>query len=185
MLSLLMPLLLAVLTGQGPATSQPAKPAAAAPIPWSATRRLTVADFLGRPNTPLAASTSSDIKANIGCTDFVFNGSAQATFDPNTSWFRDPKHATEALLRHEQLHFDITEIYARKLRQKMVAFKQTADCGKLQPAFNNLTKSVYTEWGREEARYDQQSNHGLNAAQQAAWEQQVQQRLEQLKEYAL
>jgi hypothetical protein len=184
MLSLLMPLLLA-LSGQASTTSQPAKPVKAEPIPWSATRRLTAADFLGRPNSALAASTSSDIKATVGCLDFVFNGSAQATFDPNTSWIRDPKHVTEALLRHEQLHFDITEIYARKLRQKMVTFKQTADCGKLQPAFNNLTKGVYAEWGREEARYDQQSNHGLNVAQQAAWEQQVQQKLDQLKEFAL
>ena len=183
MFSLLMPLLLAALTGAAPL--QTTKPAAAPPIPWSATRRLTAADFLGRPNSALAASTTSDIKANVGCTDFVFNSSAQATFDPNTSWIRDPKHLTEALLRHEQLHFDITEIYARKMRQKMAAFKQTADCGKLQPAFNNMTKPVYAEWSREEARYDQQTNHGLNAAQQAAWEQQVQQKLEQLKEYAL
>lgn len=184
MFSLLMPLLLAALAAPA-ASSQPAKPVKAEPIPWSATRRLTAADFLGRPNSALAASTASDIKATVGCLDFVFNGSAQATFDPNNSWIRDPRHVTEALLRHEQLHFDITEIYARKMRQKMVAFKQTADCGKLQPAFNNLTKPVYAEWSREEARYDQQTNHGLNAAQQAAWEQQVQLKLEQLKEFAL
>ena len=109
---------------------------------------------------------------------------AQATFDPNTSWFRDPKNASAALLRHEQLHFDITEVYARIMRQKLVAFSAKANCLKLQPAFNNLTKGVYAEWDREENRYDQESNHGLNAPRQAFWEKQTQQKLEALKSFA-
>ena len=67
----------------------------------------------------------------------VFGSTAQATFDPNTSWVRNPKTASEALLRHEQLHFDITEVYARLMRQKLALFAPKADCGKLQPAFNN------------------------------------------------
>jgi hypothetical protein len=187
MFSLLMPLLLAAFAG--PATTpQPAKPAAAEPIIWSATRRLTAADFLartdGRYPLSVAALTASDIKAGAACRDFVFSGSVKATFDPNTSWIRNPQKLTEALLRHEQLHFDITEIYARRLRQKLVVFKQTADCNKLQPAFNNLTKGVYAEWGREESRYDQETGNGLNAAKQDYWERQVQIKLDQLKEFA-
>ena len=73
-------------------------------------RPLTMDDYLARPGVGdrLASSTSSNINANAACRDFVFTGTAQATFDPNTSWFRDPKNASAALLRHEQLHFDIT-----------------------------------------------------------------------------
>jgi hypothetical protein len=163
-----------------------AKPAPAPSILWSATRRLTIADFLGRPpyGDQLASSTSSDIKAGASCRDFVFTGTVQSTFDPNTSWFRNPKTASEALLRHEQLHFDITEVYARVMRQKLVAFQAKVNCEKLQPAFNNLTKGVYTEWNREQNRYDQETNHGLNAARQAFWEQQTQAKLEALKAFA-
>ena len=201
MLSFLTALLMVVPALQGPvlkprpaATTAPAatapvvaaKPAPAPPIPWSATRRLAIADFLGRPSygDQLASSTSSDIKAGASCRDFVFTGTVQATFDPNTSWFRNPKTASEVLLRHEQLHFDITEVYARVMRQKLVAFQAKVNCEKLQPAFNNLTKGVYAEWNREQNRYDQETNHGLVAARQAQWEQQTQVKLEALKAFA-
>ena len=172
---------------QGPAAKP--RPVAAAPapvVPWSAARPLTLADFQGRPGPAerLAALTSADIRAGAACKDFVFTGTVQATFDPNTSWVRDAKTATPALLRHEQLHFDLTEVYARLLRQKLVVFQAKADCLKLQPAFNNLTKGVYAEWGREQNRYDQETNHGLNAARQAYWEKQTQVRLAQLQAFA-
>ena len=169
-----------------PAATAPAKPAPAPPIQWSATRPLTMADYQGRPSPGerLAALTSADIKANAACKDFVFSGTVQATFDPNTSWFRDPKNATPALLKHEQLHFDITEVYARIMRQKLVAFGARANCLKLQPAFNNMTKIVYDQWDREQNRYDQETNHGLNAARQAFWEKQTQARLEEFKAFA-
>jgi hypothetical protein len=185
-----MGLAIALLQGPGPAQTAPApagKPAPAALITWSATRRLTMADYLARPRPgdPLAASTSSDLKANAACRDFVFTGTVTATFDPNISWFRDPKKATEALLRHEQLHFDITELYARIMRQKLAAFGAKVDCTKLQPGFNNLTKGVYNLWDREQNRYDQETNHGLNTVRQAAWEKQTQEKLDQLKEFAL
>jgi len=172
--------------GAAPAAAA-TKPAPAAPITWSATRRLTVADYLARPRPgdPLAASTSSDLKANAACRDYVFTGTVTATFDPNTSWFRNPEKATEALLRHEQTHFDITEVYARMMRQKLAVFATKVDCMKLQPAFNNLTKGVYNEWDREQNRYDQETNHGLNAVRQAAWEKQVAARLELLKAFAV
>ncbi|WP_210517188.1 DUF922 domain-containing protein [Hymenobacter terricola] len=184
--------LLAFVLLQGPVPkSQPAavtgKPAPASPIQWSATRPLAIADFLGRPGPSdrLASSTSSDIKANAACRDFVFSGTVQATFDPNLSWFREPKTASAALLRHEQTHFDLTEVYARIMRQKLVGFGAKVNCLKLQPAFNNLTKGVYSEWDREQNRYDQETNHGLNAARQAFWEKQTQTKLEQLKAFAV
>jgi hypothetical protein len=169
---------------QGPAAST--KPAAAAPIPWSANRPLTTADFQAgpRPNDRLAAMTSTDIKAGAACRDFVFTGTVEATFDPATSWFRDPKTSSPALLRHEQTHFDITEVYARIMRQKLTVFQAKVDCNKLQPAFNNFTKAIYAEWDREQNRYDQETNHGLNAARQAYWEKQTQLRLTQLEAFA-
>ena len=184
--------LIGVSWAQGPATrprpaaAAPAATAKPAPIPWSATRPLTLADFQGRPSElyAQAALTSADIKAGASCTNFVFSSTVQATFDPSPSWFRDPKKSSPALLRHEQTHFDLTEVYARLLRQKLLIFQAKADCNKLQPAFNNLTKGVYAAWAKEQSRYDAESNHGLNAARQAYWEQQVQVRLAQLATFA-
>ena len=97
---------------------------------------------------------------------------------------RNPQKASEALLRHEQLHFDITEAYARVMRQKLQLFAARANCEKLQPAFNNTTKLVYADWDREQNRYDQETNHGLNAVRQAAWEKQTAAKLDMLKPFA-
>ena len=191
---MLMPLLLAAALLQGPAakpratTANPAPAAArsAAPIVWSAARPLTVADFHSRPNPSerLAALTSTNIKAGAACRDFVFSGTVEATFEPSASWVRSPATMPAALLRHEQMHFDLTEVHARRLRQKLVAFQARANCEKLQPAFDNLTKPLYTEWDRDQNRYDQETNHGLNVVRQAEWEKQTQIRLEQLKAFA-
>ncbi|WP_055562262.1 DUF922 domain-containing protein [Hymenobacter sp. AT01-02] len=106
----------------------------------------------------------------------------RAVFTPTESWVRYPATATAALLKHEQTHFDLTEYHARKLRQKLSLVK--LDCEHLQPAFNNLTKVAFLEWQREEARYDQDTNHGLNTPRQLFWEQQVQQKLQQLEAFA-
>ena len=159
----------------------PAK-VAAPPLVWSAARPLTAADFKGRAAfAPQAALTVADLKARAGCKDYVFAGGVQATFDPNTSWIKDPKTLTPALLRHEQLHFDIAELAARRLRQKISL--TTFNCLKLQPAFDNLTKPAYRAWATEENRYDAETNHGLNAAKQAFWEQQVAAKLADLKAF--
>ena len=193
MLSFLPSLLALVALIQGPAAKPgPAVPAlttkpVAVPIVWSATRPLTVADFQSRPKPyeKLAALTTTEIRAGAACRDFVFTGTVQATFDPGASWFRDPKNFTPALLRHEQMHFDITEVYARIMRQKLLVFQAKVNCAKLQPAFNNFTKSVYAEWDREQNRYDLETNHGLNAVRQAYWEKQTQLKLEQLQTFAV
>ena len=161
-------------------------PAAVPMITWSAERRLTMADFQARAplGNPLASSTSSNIKADAACKDYVFSSTVAATFDPNTSWFRNPQKASEALLRHEQLHFDITEVYTRIMRQRLQLFATKANCEKLQPAFNNVTKLVYADWDREQNRYDQETNHGLNAVRQALWEKQIAAKLDMLKPFA-
>ncbi|WP_139920663.1 DUF922 domain-containing protein [Hymenobacter sp. DG01] len=169
---------------QGPSSPAPARVQPPAKIEWRANRPLTWDDFRSRPATDqLAALTSSSIDAKVGCVDYVFSAQVQAVFVPMESWVRDPKRATPQLLRHEQLHFDLTEVHARLLRQKLSLVK--LDCEKLQPAFNNLTKVAFLTWQREEARYDQETNHGLNLPRQQAWEQQTQQRLQQLEAFAL
>ncbi|OWP64504.1 hypothetical protein CDA63_03805 [Hymenobacter amundsenii] len=175
LLSLLLP------TGSVPAAAQVTPPAPK--IVWSAARVLTWDDFKARPNTDrLEALTSSSIDANIGCTDYQFSGKVQATFTPSESWVRNATRASPALLRHEQLHFDLTEVHTRLLRQKLTLIK--FDCEHLQPAFNNLTKVAFLTWQRDEARYDGETNHGLNAAKQQEWDQKTQQRLKDLASFA-
>ena len=167
------------------APTQPAAPPTSVPVPWSVGRPLTVADFQGRPSPaePHAALTSATIDAKGACNDNLFIADVKAMFDPATSWVRDPATITPALLRHEQLHFDIAELYARRLR--LTFARAHPNCVQLQSTFHRLSQSLYADWEREESRYDQETNHGLNLTQQAFWERQTAVRLQQLAAYAL
>lgn len=169
-------------TAPKPATQ--AAPAAKEMLTWSANRPLTWVDFKARPmgTDRLKAMTSATIDVQVACKDFVFSSTVRAVFLPQESWVQDAGKASANLLRHEQLHFDITELHARMLRQKLSTIK--LDCQHLNPAFSTLTKNYFTAWQREEARYDYESNHGLNADKQKFWEAQVQQRLALLESFA-
>ncbi|HET9502917.1 MAG TPA: DUF922 domain-containing protein [Hymenobacter sp.] len=151
---------------------------------WSASRPLVLADFQGRPRIgeTHAALTSATIVAEVACKGGQFTGHVQAAFDPAVSWWREPATATPRLLRHEQLHFDITEVYARRLRQKLAAVR--VPCAQLGSAFERLAQGVYADWEKAEAQYDRDTNHGLLPAPQAQWEAQVQQQLADLAAWA-
>ncbi|MBC8083533.1 MAG: DUF922 domain-containing protein [Hymenobacter sp.] len=176
--------LLLAQTPQTPAQTAPKPAPTKETLSWTAQRPLTWADFKSRPmyTDRLAALTSSTIDVQVGCTDFVFSATVRALFIPEESWVRDGTKASPALLRHEQLHFDLTELHARLLRQKLSLVK--LDCVHLQPTFGNLSKVAFAAWQREEGRYDQETNHGLNADKQKFWEAQVQTRLAQLTAFA-
>jgi hypothetical protein len=151
---------------------------------WSASQPLALADFKSRPKPgeAHAALTSATIVAQVACQGGQFTGHVQAAFDPAASWWREPATATPKLLRHEQLHFDITEVYARRLRQKLAAVR--VPCAQLGSAFERLSQGVYAEWEKAEEQYDRDTNHGLKPEQQAQWEAQVQQQLRELAAFA-
>ncbi|MBG8551985.1 DUF922 domain-containing protein [Hymenobacter guriensis] len=180
-----LPLWLNWLSPVAPTPPMAAKLAPAPALAWSASRPLSWADFQAQPGAPsnIAALTSANISVNVGCTDFKFNAAVKAVFTPSESWVREPGKAKPELLRHEQAHFDLTEVHARQMRQKLALMQ--FDCDKLQPALNNYTKVAFMIWQRDMSRYDQETNHGLNAERQQQWEAAVKQRLEKLSAYAL
>jgi hypothetical protein len=153
-------------------------------IRWSATRLLTVADFKGRPQASNghAALTSANINSGASCRNGIFMGTARASFDPASSWVREPATMTPALLHHEQLHFDIAEVYARRLRQQLLALHVA--CDQMGPEFNRLSQAGYAAWQKAEDDYDRDTSHGLNKPRQAAWDAQVQQQLADLAGFA-
>src|ERR1700751_1707415 len=86
-------------------------------IIWQEGHLLTWSDFKGRPENPNSvASTSYDIIKRI----IDYGDSAtiiiRAVFFPYKSWKRKGRN-DEDILIHEQRHFDIAELYARKLRK--------------------------------------------------------------------
>jgi hypothetical protein len=106
-----------------------------------------------------------------------------ARFHPDESWTRYPKlNNPEEALVHEKRHLDITEIYARKLRQLVSNAHFSA--GHFQEEITRLFKETVSQQRAEQARYDHETNHSINSAQQQKWNTQIDKQLEALKAYS-
>lgn len=147
-------------------------------IVWKASERLTWDDFRARPTAtdPLHALTSSDLDVQISCTDDHFRIAVQAVFRPLESWSKNRE--SERLLRHEQTHFDLTEVHARLLRQ--VLLRANLTCELARTALRPIVDAAFKRWQDEQDRYDKESNHGLDHPAQARWEADVAERLQKL-----
>ena len=100
-------------------------------------------------------------------------------FNPCLSWSKNKE--SDRLLRHEQLHFDITEYFKR------LYYKRVAEATYSQTTINGLMKSIYQnilyEMQVMQKNYDEQTTHSLDADKQAAWQQKVADLLNSLKAY--
>lgn len=177
------PFLLSILTlfliaGQGQAQNKQCKDC----IEWSGERKLKWSDFKGKPNrlSRNEALTDSGMSIGLKCDDRSSEVTINCFFDRNGSWAKDDR--TPYLLAHEQLHFDITELFVRKLRKQID--KLGNDCKKLNEHIEEFYNENYKEFVQYQNDYDSESNHSLNKEKQAFWENKVARELEELKSYA-
>ncbi len=151
-------------------------------IPWSAARKLTWADFKSSPdnNATNAALTSSKIVFNFGYgPDKGFNYTISCEFDKNSSWVRVK---TDYILAHEQGHFDVAEIFARRLNKSLKAYSlNTRTVQKEVPAMYQQLMKEESEWQNQ---YDNETDYSRNHAQQAVWLEKIQRELDKLADYA-
>ena len=169
-------LLICFLSGAWPAVARAiAPPLASVPsdstLVWEPGRRLTWADFRGTPGPAegLHALTSTNISVQVRCTDDVLTVAVQAVFRPLESWTKSPDSAP--LLRHEQAHFDLTELHARLLRRTLGQLKMT--CKQAQTQLQLLIDAAFANWQKAQDRYDDEARHGLDQPEQARWEKQI------------
>ena len=106
-----------------------------------------------------------------------------AMFNPWESWTKYPKlnHPDEAL-NHEKRHFDICEIYARKIRQAVSL--SHFNLGNFYGQLDYLFKKLVKDYRAEQARYDRETRHSIDAEQQKKWNDIIDYRLNELADYA-
>lgn len=96
--------------------------------------------------------------------DSIINLYAFAIFDTKRSWVLS---RTKTALNHEQRHFDITEIYSRKFKKKLLE----ADFSTQNT--DTVIRTVYTFYKNKlsetQQRYDTETNHSINTAAQETW----------------
>lgn len=146
--------------------------AAEGSLAWT-THRLSWKHFHGRPRlgTSTAAQTSSGVTYVVECHGERFRYAVLATFSPAESWVRPdiPPHRTASprTLKHEQTHFDITELFARRLRR---AFSSVRD---ICPSHPRDARKLFDRLSREsqsmQEQYDQETAHGTALDAQARW----------------
>ena len=141
-------------------------------IEWQSNKTLSWDDFKGQPNGrgSFVASTSSGMSQSyvIG-SNGVLNKKethVKAHFYPEYSWYR-AKDTTALLLKHEQTHFDITEIHARLLNARIQSYAFTSNS---KEEVKDLYEQAEKERRAMQKAFDKETNHSINKDVEKQWE---------------
>lgn len=156
-------------------------------IIWSQ-QQLTWQDFSGVPDlsNPSHANTSSGIsyswsmKQSGDEIEFIYD--VQSYFIPGKSWVKPGKESPH-LLAHEQLHFDITELHARKLRKAMEDF-DIRSTKNIKPALQIIYKNNEASRTEMQKRFDSESRHSMAPEAQLKWREFVNEELKNLDDFS-
>jgi hypothetical protein len=150
-------------------------------IDWDPSYRLTWADYKAKPNpnSDAAATTTTYLGIEYNIRNNTFGYSIQCRFSRTRSW---GLHKTPYILSHEQGHFDIAEIFARKLHKEMseYEFNKKTYAKDLKKIYEKVVKEK-EEW---QNKYDRESNHSINREKQAEWLKKIAAALEEYADYA-
>ena len=150
---------------------------------WGQTGKLTWEDFDGEPRFDLKeiyALTSSGLMDSKGCKDGIIIYKIKSYFEKNESWVKEEAR-TDYHLAHEQLHFDITELYARKLRKLLSSME--FKCGE-EDKFEKFIAATLENWYNEQKNYDIITRHSVDREKQVEWQYRIKMELSLLEEYA-
>jgi hypothetical protein len=152
-------------------------------IEWSRARKLQWRDFAMRaPRSSDAAHSWVGIDADWTCdaSGLVFH--VTASFDPAQSWVK-PGSESGALLRHEQTHFDLTEVATREMRKRLKALDDPCRSFMTMRDIDAAIVAERQAWDQDQHRYDRETDFGTNDARQQFWDRRTQERLTSLEEF--
>lgn len=144
-------------------------------IEWNQQNRLSFDDFKGEIGVSTAAAVSAvSIKHEI-ISQSIWTGrikiKVSAIFDKSSSWVK-PEFKHLQLLAHEQGHFDITEIFSRKLQKKVDAeIKSSKD---FSEKFQKMYDDLYEEYFQFQTKYEVDTDYGRDAESQEKYNKLIQ-----------
>lgn len=149
-------------------------------IHWNENRLLEWNDFQGTPNpdSDIAALTSSGIMADFSFGKNGLSYSIKCRFNKERSWVRIK---TDVILKHEQGHFDITEIFARKFNKALKEYVYNEKT--VNKDIQLLYQKIQTDHHAFQIQYDKETNHSLNIEQQKLWEEKIKSSLKELDDF--
>ena len=153
-------------------------------IPWSADRKLQWSDFKGTflKTEWAAATTASSISYEFSSYEkdgrLYVDFKVGCEFYPNKSWYR-PELCDSLILSHEQLHFDIAELHARKMRKTLAETKFTKN---IKEEVKEIYKAIIKELYIYQNKYDRETNFSRDLQKQLVWNQMIAKALSETKE---
>jgi hypothetical protein len=156
-------------------------------ILWNAAYKLSWKDFKAKPNTnsSAVAITASGLTFGFSIDEVDkkvvrFSTEIETHFYPEQSWYK-PGEVTPHVLGHEQLHFDITELHARKFRKRVSRLKTSQTIAKELRA---LHRTINQELAAFQNKYDVETNYSRHVEQQAYWQKFVAEELQKHAAFA-
>lgn len=156
--------------GANTTAAAPAAVASATEFQWQEHSHLSWDDFkgpVGAEDDQTAAAThcgmgfktvsGADGKQEI----VVYN-----KFYVNKSWVRSDAKMEE-ILQHEQGHFDLCELYTRKLRLRLKGID--LDSKNAKQSLYRIYTEVNAEYETRQQRYEDETTHGINTPVQNRW----------------
>ena len=134
-------------------------------IEWNVSNKIKWGNFQVKADTTFSftAESTNFFKCSFYLkTDSVFCR-IQTFFNPEKSWRKSTYLDNSYDLNHEQLHFDITEIFARKIRQQIIMNNLNEEI--IQKIFNASAKAC----NDFQDLYDKETNHSINKINQDYW----------------
>ncbi len=151
-------------------------------LKWRTGERLTWNDFQALPQhdawQSAVTSTSFSLKPVVvgdHVKVYVFS-----YFDKSKSWVK-PGHKQYNLLLHEQGHFDLRELYTRKLKKALTKLK--ANRKNINRKLNRLFKKNAKAFQKANKKYDKQTNYSRKKDDQRQWAQYIIDELIEYKSY--
>jgi hypothetical protein len=150
-------------------------------IEWSSAKRLTWDDYLAKPSSlsDAAAITSTALGIEYHIRNALLTYKITCRFSKTRSW---GKYKTNYILQHEQGHFDITEIFARKLAMEIKEYRFNPR--KYQDDLGKIYKRVMNEKEEYQNKYDTETDYSRDKEKQAEWLKKINDELEEMDEFA-
>lgn len=151
-------------------------------ITWNIDQQLKWEDYMGKLDPEVFANAKTSYKIEFVPENVLVDEhdrmpnykkvTVVARFYKKYSW--SVSRDTE-LLKHEQLHFDIAELFARKIRKRFSELKAKAESR--FSIYYSEYKVLWAECRAYQRRYDQETNHGVNIQKNKEWVKLVQKEL--------
>ncbi len=157
-------------------------------IDWQSNTKLKYSDFKANKkwnqgNT--VASSYCGFGYSITDNNGEISGSIFVRFYDEKSWFNPDLEESDKvnyILKHEQLHFDICELFGRKLYKEVLLL---IELNKLnQRSINRVQSKLEKQYSDYQKKYDKETSHSINVEEQLMWNTKIKHELASLSNYS-